>query len=87
MNRYMCPVCGFDQLADRPYLASGKPSYEYCDCCAYQFGYTDGNKHISHQDWRERWVEAGMPWDWGQSAPPTGWDPVEQLKKLDAHDE
>ena len=83
MTTYLCPVCGYDQLEDPPYLPSGKPSYEYCDCCAFQFGYTDASGGISVSAWRQRWIDAGMPWDWGRTDDrPEGWDPVEQLKNV-----
>lgn len=81
---YTCPVCGYAGLPAPPYLASGKPSYEFCESCDYQFGYTDGSEKISFGEWRQMWIDAGMPWDWGHSddGRPAGWNPVEQLKNL-----
>ena len=85
MTTYLCPVCGYAQLTIPPYLASGKPSFEFCDCCDFQFGVTDGSEHITHAEWRDRWISAGMQWDWGRSDDerPENWDPVEQLKNLE----
>ena len=64
---FICPVCGFSGLAIAPYRPDGTPSYEFCDCCDFQIGVTDGNDGISHVDWRRKWIEDGMRWDWGRS--------------------
>ena len=85
MTTFVCPICGFPGLTLPPYRVGGTPSYEFCECCDFQFGVTDGNEHISHPEWRQKWIDDGMRWDWGRSDDerPEGWDPVEQLKNLE----
>jgi hypothetical protein len=86
-NFYTCPVCGYDKLEDEPFSEEkGRPSFEYCPCCDFQFGYHDDAAGYSYEQWREKWVKAGMPWDpLTQTLPPEGWNPVEQLKGLKAN--
>lgn len=68
-----------------PYSATGGGSFEICYCCGYEYGYTDDNDGISHAEWRRRWIDAGMPWDWGRGEDdrPDGWDPVKQLQRVE----
>lgn len=82
MQRYVCPVCGYPELEESPRSASGGGSYEICPACGFQFGVTDDDRGISCAEWRARWVAEGMSWDRGGSAPPSGWDPVAQLKNI-----
>lgn len=80
---YTCPVCGYDDLSDPPHTVSGGSSYEICPSCGFEYGYTDDNSGYTFEAWRQKWIDEGMPWDEGETAPPAGWDPVEQLKNLD----
>lgn len=81
---YRCPVCGFSGLDVPAYSpATGLGSHEICPSCGYEFGVTDDDEQITHEQWRRQWVEAGMPWrDAGISAPPPGWDPHAQLGEV-----
>ena len=79
---YTCPICGFDKLDEPPYSPSGDGLFEICPCCGFQYGVTDDNQGISFHEWRETWIEQGMPWDQGSSNPPPGWDPQQQLRNL-----
>ncbi len=81
---YWCPVCGFIGLDDAAYDPLTKlGSYEICPSCGYQYGVTDDDRGISHEEWRRTWIEAGMPWrDAPVSAPPPKWDPHAQLARL-----
>jgi hypothetical protein len=79
---YNCPVCGFAGLDEPPRTAGGGGSYEICPSCGFQFGVSDEDRGHSYESWRQHWIEAGMPWDKGRSIPPTGWDPVMQLKNI-----
>jgi hypothetical protein len=83
---YLCPVCGFDGLEEPPYSPSGNGLYEICPCCGFQFGVTDDNQGISFHEWREAWIDRGMPWDKGSSDPPIGWNPSRQLRNLRKED-
>lgn len=82
---YRCPVCGYDGLEVPAYSpVTGRGSYEICPSCGYEFGVTDDDLRITHEQWRRRWIDAGMPWrDAGISEPPSGWDPRAQLAALD----
>jgi len=78
----MCPVCGFDGLDEPPYSPAGHGLFEICPSCGFQFGVTDDDLGITFHEWRNRWIDGGMPWNSkGRPAPP-GWDPKEQLNKL-----
>jgi len=84
--RYVCPVCGFDELTEPPWRGESS-SLEICPCCGIQFGYQDaaggdeaGRERI-HAEWRRRWLTDGTPWH-GVQPPPTGWDAVTQLRRM-----
>src|SRR5207253_394180 len=82
----VCPVCGFPGLYEPPRYSGG--SYEICPCCGIQFGYTDEaggdiDKRTSiYQQWREKWIKDGMVWSSRGRNPPSGWNPVAQLKNI-----
>lgn len=78
---YNCPVCGFPELTDPPYDGL-EPSYDICDCCRYQFGKTDLDEEINFEEYRKKWIEDGMKWDKGRTAPPKGWSPKKQLLNI-----
>ncbi len=80
-TRYMCPVCGYPDLTELPRSSLSGGSYEICPSCRFQFGVTDDDRGISYEEWRERWIDIGMPWDGGKPPPP-GWDPQAQLRAL-----
>jgi hypothetical protein len=81
-----CPVCGYD-LGFQPWNGES-PSDEICPCCGMQFGYYDATPEGSegrlriYAEWRQRWIAEGMAWNSTGQAPPTGWNPVEQLKTV-----
>jgi len=80
---YFCPVCGFDGLDEAPYSPSGNGLYEICPSCGFQFGVTDDNQGIGFHEWREAWIDRGMPWSSHGRAVPEGWDPRAQLRNLE----
>ena len=82
MTSFMCPVCGFPDLDEAPYSGDGTPSYEFCECCGFQFGYHD-ESDATHTAWRMNWIADGCAWQSVGIPAPEGWDPVEQLKNLD----
>ena len=79
---YYCPVCGFDGLYEPAYSESGGGSYEICPSCWFQFGVTDDDEGIAFHEWREAWIERGMPWSSKGRPAPKDWDPQLQLKNL-----
>jgi hypothetical protein len=74
----MCPVCGYPDLFD-PAYDGDLGSLEICFSCGYQFGYDDDDQHITHEQWRRKWIAEGMPWYGVAIKPPPGWDPHKQL--------
>ena len=81
--KFVCPVCGFDQLDDPPVDEDGDGLFEICPSCGFHFGVSDDDKGFTYESWRARWVSMGMPWDSeGIEPPPEGWDPKRQLEKL-----
>ena len=81
---YTCPACGYPGLTEAPRSpTTGAGSYEICPSCGFEFGVTDDDQGFSYEQWRQRWVERGMPWDSaGIEPPPNGWDPSAQLQRL-----
>ena len=77
---HACPVCGYPHLEEPPRSSSGGGSYEICPSCGFQFGVTDDDEGLTYEQWRTRWVAAGMPWSSVGGPPSPGWNPAEQLK-------
>jgi hypothetical protein len=71
-----CPACAFI-LKRMPYDAAGEPSYELCPCCDFLPGLSELESDA--EEWRRRWVAAGMPFR--HPPPPTGWNPNAQLQR------
>ena len=84
-KEYLCPVCGYD-LGFPPWKGDSS-SDEICPSCGIQFGYDDAagydrnTREAIYQEWREIWIKSGMSWE-GYRNPPSGWDPVKQLKRI-----
>ena len=79
---FVCPVCGYDGLDDEPRPAVGGGSFEICPSCGFQFGVSDDDKGFTFEVWRKEWIDSGLKWDKGRSAPPSGWDPVQQVARI-----
>jgi hypothetical protein len=53
-----------------------------------QFGYYDAtpggpeDQRRIYAEWRQRWIDDGMPWNSAGQTPTPNWDPTEQLKRL-----
>ena len=84
---YLCPVCGFEGLDEPARDAHGLATFGICPSCGTEFGYDDAAR--SHTEllaqWtklRTQWKKKGMPWFSRSKAPPAGWDPAEQLRRL-----
>lgn len=74
MEKNICPVCGYDGLDEEPYGENLNPSYNICDCCGFEYGYSEDNevdlgyivvpnemKEAAFQLYRKQWVENGTP--------------------------
>jgi hypothetical protein len=90
---FICPVCGYDGLDERPW-EDGGGSDEICPSCGTQFGYQDSLAHEGldarltiHARLRAAWIEGGMTWHFASiETPPEGWDPQDLLARLLATD-
>lgn len=82
MSGYDCPVCGYDDLAEPPRSRTGGASYEICPSCGFEFGVSDDDQGCDYASWRSAWVAKGMPWSSVGQAPPRGWNPKEQLRRV-----
>lgn len=67
--RYVCPVCGFNELPYPP------RDYHICPCCGTEFGKDDAE--FSQTQLRELWVATRARWFFGN--PPQYWNPWIQL--------
>ena len=78
---YQCVVCGFDGLKLPPYdPATGLGNHVLCHCCLFEYGFTDDVEQFSVEEWRKRWVDAGLTWGYGPKPP--AWNAEEQLASL-----
>jgi hypothetical protein len=68
---HICPVCAYNQLPFPP------SDYRICPCCGTEFEADDVD--FTHEELRERWILAGMPWFSRHTPPPPGWSAPRQL--------
>jgi len=62
-KKYICSVCGFDDLEESPYEKNDLPSYEICPCCGFEPGFNSGqNKEETYKIYRDQWVQSGAQW-------------------------
>jgi len=78
----LCPVCGYDRLEEPP------EDYNICPCCGTEFGYedfavTEDGRKRQWSRLRQRWIRRGMRWFSPVLASYPGWDPAQQLLRLD----
>lgn len=78
---FQCPVCQFDGLEVAPYENwpppketeisppyedfLGRPSYEVCPRCGFEFGNDDNPgtaPGVSFETYRAEWIASGRPW-------------------------
>ncbi|MGH2572313.1 MAG: hypothetical protein ACRDGU_02295 [Actinomycetota bacterium] len=84
LNPAVCPVCGFPDLSEVPWVDES-PSDEICPSCGAHFGYDDvagGDAALRqqiHRRLREEWKVRGCTWFSTERPPPPGWDPSAQL--------
>lgn len=81
MTKHICPVCGYPDLDEPPY-DDGLGSLEICPSCFFQFGFDDDAEHYTFEQWRNEWIQRGMPWSAVGQQAPVDWNPREQLKNI-----
>lgn len=87
-DKYICPVCGYDNLREDPY----DQNYNICPSCFTEFGNDDcmlldknGKVFRLHDAWKalqQRWINSGMQWCSKYTEEPEDWNPEEQLKNI-----
>lgn len=89
VHSYRCLVCGFLGLTEPPVSQqTGSGSYEICPSCGFEFGVTDDDEGYTYAEWRQKWIDEGMPWRGeGIDDPPQGWNPATQLQDLESSEE
>ena len=78
----ICAACGWRHLKEPQRAASGGASYEICPSCGFESGFTDDDQGISYEQWRAKWVEAGLQWSSKGLTRPVEWNPMVQLHAL-----
>lgn len=83
IDNTLCPACGYD--LNFPAWRDSSPSDAICPSCGIQFGYDDatpnnesGRMEIYIQ-WRQDWINEGMPWRSAGITQPFNWNPQKQL--------
>lgn len=85
---FSCPVCNFAGLKVPPYQVwpppagleisppyqdfLGRPSYEVCPRCGFEFGNDDNPgtaPGLSFEEYHSEWVDEGSPWFDERAAP------------------
>ncbi|WP_018887189.1 hypothetical protein [Paenibacillus massiliensis] len=85
MSKYVCLVCGYDELDYPQWDANGFPTYEICNCCGFESGFDDDAKDNpeSIEDYRTRWINEGAKWFSSSNPKPLDWNLEVQLKGID----
>lgn len=79
MKTHICPICGYDGLAEDPGPSSRFwGSQEICASCGWQFGY---NNPAQIERYRAEWIEAGAKW-FTPSRQPLHWNINAQLARI-----
>ena len=81
-HRYICPVCGYPDLEEQPRGVTTGGSYEICPSCGFQFGVSDEDRGYTYERWSEEWIKKGQHWSSVGVAPPSEWNPNEQIKNI-----
>ncbi len=71
--KYVCPVCGYNQMARPPQNGS------LCECCCTEFGVSDVGR--THDQLRDIWIKHGTTWR-GEAVPPPDWSACQQLRNI-----
>ncbi|API90735.1 MULTISPECIES: hypothetical protein [Virgibacillus] len=71
-EKQLCPVCGNDGLEEEAFDENGVGSYDSCDCCGFEYGYSESHEvglgfivtpkemlDAAFQLYRKKWIENG----------------------------
>lgn len=78
---YMCPVCGFNALAEPAFDEHNMPSYEVCPCCGFEFGFDSQNDPAEFKRYRDTWMDSGAIW-FISTRKPKGWNKQKQFNNI-----
>ncbi|SHK35157.1 hypothetical protein SAMN02745163_03655 [Clostridium cavendishii DSM 21758] len=81
---YICPVCGYNELDEKPYDLDGNPSYEICSCCGFEFGFDDDSEGESFESYRTKWLNKNAKW-FREKKKKENWNLEEQLKNINIY--
>lgn len=81
-KKYICLVCGYDQLFAPLYGDKGQPDVSLiCSCCAFQPGYDDEELGYTIESYRTEWIEGGAI-RFCEKKKPVGWKLAKQLTNI-----
>lgn len=81
MNKFTCPICGFNNL-DKPAWdpVEKTPGFDICPCCGCEFGYDDATPQAGER-YRLSWIKKGAEW-FVPHLKPSNWNLQEQLSRI-----
>lgn len=87
-DRWLCPVCGYPELAEPPWT-NEEGSDEICPSCGTHFGYHDAaggdaaRREVAYRQRRDAWKAGGCRWFSPATPAPQGWNPKAQLASVE----
>ncbi|MGG4183556.1 hypothetical protein ABEW24_09295 [Paenibacillus jamilae] len=84
MSKFICAVCGYNELNYPQWDKHGFPTHEICNCCGFESGFDDDAKDIpeSIEEYRIRWLSEGANWFSSSKTKPLDWNLAIQLKRI-----
>lgn len=79
---FVCPVCGWPELANPPFREPLWSDQDDCPCCGFEMEVDSEIKGWSYENYRAQWILDGMPWWSPTSGPPRGLDKESQLASI-----
>lgn len=73
MNKFTCPVCGYNKLSEPPYDSLNCSLEVICRCCGTHFGCDDNDYDgLSWAELRRQWLQDGCSF-WMEKDQPLNW--------------